>query len=273
MTGTNKLATLFSFIMALVLLAPVGAAAYTVTIPDTTFVQPYIGTVPGSYGNYNSSHLYNVIGVPGVPGSTAGYDTYAVNVDWYNSNSLRFTIYTNYPQRGGAAIESGDPSFAADLVLRDKNNNPYGVALTTHDSFIAGDLYQNAGFLNANAQYPLNGGGWVYGGAYSTDGTLPAPGTNLTPTLLNAGTLLANGSLSWVRNTDPGTTGTYKVVMDLGAVNGSGNFNQLSFFWGTGNCANDAISGTTAHTPIPASVLLLGTGLMGMVLLRRTRRG
>ena len=273
MTGTNKLAALLGFIMALVLLAPGGAAAYTVTIPDTTFVQPYIGTVPGSYGNYNSSQLYDVIGVPGVPGSTAGYDTYAVNVDWYNNNkSLSFTIYTNYPQGGGAAIESGDPTFAADLVLRDKNDNPYGVALTTHGSFTAGDLYQNAGFLNANAQSPLNGGGWVYGGAYSTDGILPAPGTNLTPTLLNAGTLLANGSLSWVPNTDSGTTGTYKVVMDLGAVNGSGNFNQLSFFWGTGNCANDAISGT-AHTPIPASVLLLGTGLMGMVLLRRTRRG
>jgi hypothetical protein len=41
MTGTNKLATLLAFIMALVLLAPGGAAAGTVEIMDNTWVQGF----------------------------------------------------------------------------------------------------------------------------------------------------------------------------------------------------------------------------------------
>ena len=46
--------------------------------------------------------------------------------------------------------------------------------------------------------------------------------------------------------------------------------NQMGIFWATGTCANDVVQG--AVVPIPTTILLLGSGLLGFGLLGRRRK-
>ncbi|MDL1966306.1 MAG: PEP-CTERM sorting domain-containing protein, partial [Candidatus Desulfofervidus auxilii] len=46
--------------------------------------------------------------------------------------------------------------------------------------------------------------------------------------------------------------------------------NQMGIFWATGTCANDVVQG--AVVPIPTTILLLGSGLLGFGLLSRRKK-
>ena len=113
MTGTKKLATFLTFILSLVLLAPIAAAAYTETLTDNTLVFPYsrewcVSWVPG-YTTWT-----DIIGDEKV--STGNeWDVKQMKVTWSGAN-LMMQIYTNYPQAGITA-SNGVNAGQADIAL------------------------------------------------------------------------------------------------------------------------------------------------------------
>ncbi len=70
----------------------------------------------------------------------------------------------------------------------------------------------------------------------------------------------------------------YEIKIRLSGIEGFNPSAGFAFVWGTGTCGNDAIvnglAAGVAPVPLPPSVLLLGSGLLGLALLgfRRKKR-
>jgi opacity protein-like surface antigen len=249
--------------------APVALADQVIPIPDITDVRVW-GTGPAQW---NGNDWYDVIGDIGNQ-TTNGFNTSMILLTLSKPGTggfyqdLKIQIYTNY-------ITGVAGSVPADIVLSLGGTNNYGIAMSTHDSFTAGTLYSGAAFKSSFDQWA---GGGLYGGEYAAAvNTHPLPGGNndthdfaeTAYTFLKAGAALVAGNLSWAEvGTD---AGRYLVTVTLPGYNAaqSADLNAISLFWGTGNCANDGIQGggTGSPVPLPPSVLLLGSGLLGLALL------
>lgn len=88
-------------IVGLVLLAPVGAAAYTQTITDSTLVIPYKGTAHDN--GYNSGNPMDVIAANPVL-----WNIDHVDVTWSAGNMVDIKIYTGYAPGGQESAGQGD---------------------------------------------------------------------------------------------------------------------------------------------------------------------
>jgi len=282
--------------------APVAlATSYTATIPDNTDVQVYKG---GSFTTWNGYGWYDVIGTVGSK-TADGFNTSQIKVNLSNPGAsgyqnLQLQIYTNfYP-----AFEYNTQP--ADIVLSLGGGlNNYGIAMSSHNGFIAGNLYAtndygtaNTNWLTSTQAQSWGNGSWWYGGAYADAvNTYALPGGNnddhgnlVNPALTYlTGTPVAVSGVSetspltqipgvgtvvnWAFNPDTDSDSSkYLVTVNLTGFTGalSGDLTTLSLFWGTGTCSNDGIQGTDAGgnvVPLPPSALLLGSGLLGLALL------
>lgn len=294
MTGTNKLTTLREMAMSLlpkpllvlaVILSVLGFQGTPVAQATNygTNITLYDGMVSGNTGWYNR-------GGAGTPGGGEDQEVeancvtgQAWDLEGFYLQGTKLTMIGGFNFKAGFEnVKSGDLFIKTDNGAAPKYGTSAGgtgYTSTVSNSFgynyvvklnfgadSAPDTYV-AYLINGNTQvetvgYQQNEGAnpWQYvsGGSQILAGTLAVSG-NISNATINAG-------LSGPALADDGL-GHYVVTVDLGFLP-QGNY----YFHFTEGCGNDDLMGHGV-VPIPGSLLLLGTGLVGLVLLRRTRRG
>jgi hypothetical protein len=224
--------------------------------------------------------------IAGDPGSTIGYPTYATyGIDVYNftpgtnSGAIGFSLYTNFPQ-AGESVPSGPYTWntrPADVFITESYSGPangnvrtnyeWVIPLVNHDSFIAGTMYAVGSSLISNSFDPSPGGFYNYN-----------PGVKVAINTIGSNygwSQFDGGTVTWNALASPGLPDYRIDVLGLGTTQGGiyqdDPHGTFTFMWGTATCANNVITGTVP-VPVPPSALLLGSGILGLVGLRWSRK-
>lgn len=198
------------------------------------------------------------------------YETYGMNVINYtpgvNSGNIQLQMFTNYPVTGNTTGSWN--TFPADIFIVE---NYYGVdynwaiPLVAHDGFTPGTMYAVGTFLTSTDVYNSIGGG-----GYNYNPNVPVLLQTVGDNYGWAG--IGGGS---VNVTALAGLPDFQYNITLGAYQDD-PFGTWAFTWGTATCANDILTGQVGGggnvVPIPGSLILLGSGLLGMVGLRVRKR-
>lgn len=208
-----------------------GALAYNFN--DNTLVQNW-----NQGGPYGGGAWQDVIGDSNV------FDTFGAN-----KSGNTFTIFTNWnPNKDGqvnAAVKT------ADLFIDNGCDGTWDVAIQLDTLTGTGKVYATPSYNTSDDIFKTLTT-LIYGGKYDQAAPKLAP---VTATSSDTSTT----SVVWTL----GSGGlNNEVAIDLSGLGLTGNW---GFFWGTGTCAND---GFADCVPVPPSLLLLGSGLMAVGLLR-----
>jgi hypothetical protein len=217
----------------------------------TVFTSPYYGQNPGSANDQD-----------GVIGLNAQFDIQSVVFTNITPSNVTVQIDFNY-NYGDIKLSpftvDGINLQAADLLFT-SGSDMWGIALSSHPGFMAGDLYSVDDFLTAKqvlgnpaASYNPNDVVWM-----NNDGNQRLAGTGTVSTVGIGGDEVQT-TLSF---TPPANL--------LSAFNVA----NVLFDFGSATCANDYINGTVGaitSVPEPTSFILLGAGLVGLGFIRRRR--
>ena len=258
-------------------LAPLAASAETF-ITNTTQVLPYIGS-----GYYAGPSAWT----DNIPSGDSLFKIYGYSIGYSNPSrtDVRLNIYTNMSQGGDPdtnlpiACPVGDLFLNLDgtgftQVVKLPASNGVGTLLNVTSSQTSQDVWSGIS-------------GWYYGGEYRDIQISPTiSGIPLVKAEGNAtnlygadGTPFADNitiTATWDENhtTNPGD---YILSILLPGLDGNDG-NHLKFLWSSGTCGNGTIYADVDLTevsppqvPVPPSALLLGTGLLGLVFLRKRR--
>ncbi len=242
--------------LALVLLTGFGiSGSWAYDIPDTTLVQKWYDGNPVLGSNWVD-----------VIGDASMYNTLGANI----SNG-HLIIFSNWgpirePQDPGATVPPGG-IYTADIFF-DTNRSQdnvfeYAIHLDTKAGAAVGTVYYNAAGLAFTTSQDLFGdvvhasAPQQYGGRWDQANPKAVP-------VLTTDNPIGVASVVWTTlgSSDP----QFSVDIDL---TGFPDLANAFFLWGTSTCANDVFTGTV---PLPPSVLLLGSGLLGLGILSRWRR-
>jgi hypothetical protein len=217
-----------------------------------------------------SAQAYTINDSPSDAIGAAIYESYGINVYNFttgtNSGSIIVDLFTNFPQAGETV--NGSPPWTtrpADLFITETYKGAqyqWAVPLVNHDGYVSGNMYAVGTFLTSDDMDPSHGTGYIYN--HGVPVSIATTGNNY------GFTDMGSAGAPFKTATWTALTGLpdYVVRLNLGIFEDDLN-GSFSFLWGTATCANDVITGQVPQVPIPPSALLLGSGLFGLILLKK----
>jgi len=192
------------------------------------------------------------------------FESFGINVNNYFTGPISIELFTNYPLTGYSV--SGWATMPADLFIKEITPKYGGtffwaIPLVAHDGFVPGTMYAvpDGGWRVSDDLDPSGGTGYIYN--HNVPVQMTTVGNNYGWTSFGGGTVTAStlgGNPSFKINLLGNPPNIYQ----------DDPAGTWTLTWGTATCANDVVTGTVP-TPIPAAFWLLGSGLLGLVGIRR----
>ncbi len=262
------------------------ARAGTVMVQNTTDNVAYNSGPDGGPADYYANGT-SAVGAGAVGGANFNTSQLAVTTSLLANGTVALDLQYTTLFSGSETIGSASVSYA-DIFLRSSaagySAAPFDYAISLGDQLanggVSAGLYAVSSYLTSQ-QIWSGRSGFVYGGQYAGSAAVQ-PGhagyaAYSAPTVLTSGTSLASAA---VTDTQAGNGYVVDVKMALSAAEAAVFAKGYDVFWGTGDCANGSflaslpsVTGGVSQVPEPATLGVLGAGLLGLVAVRRRKQG